>query len=127
MPDVNLRQLELPRLELRLDVLDKVQVGLFGLGIVGVAGHGDIALGGFLVQRGAQLAPIQQPAFQLGGGAALRPPSLQRCRRAVQSAPNSPNQFPAAQTGAPGARVTSLNGNKSMAERYPKPANWKRD
>ena len=73
MGDVSLGELELARLELRLDVLHEVQVGLFRLGIVRVARHGDVALGGLLVDGGAQLAPIQQPLFQVGdGGARLR-------------------------------------------------------
>ena len=63
---------ELARLELRLDVFDKMQVGLFRLGIVGVAGHGDVTAGRFLVQRGGEFAPVEQPAFEIGGGLALR-------------------------------------------------------
>ena len=72
MGDVSLGELELARLELRLDVLDEMQVGLFRLGVVRVAGHGDVALGGLLVEGGAQFAPIQQPRFQVGGGGARR-------------------------------------------------------
>src|SRR5208337_4417194 len=65
-----LGELELARLELRLDMLHEMQVGLFRLGIVGVTRHGDIALGRLLIYGGAQLAPSQQPLFQLGGGGA---------------------------------------------------------
>ena len=70
MGDVSLGELELARLELRLDVLDEMQVGLFRLGVVRVAGHGDVALGGLLVEGGVEFAPIQQPPFQVGGGGA---------------------------------------------------------
>ena len=70
MGDVSLRELELARLELRLDVLHEMQVGLFRLGIVRVARHGDVAFGGLLVEGGAQFAPIQQPLFQVGGSGA---------------------------------------------------------
>ena len=70
--DVNLFQRELARLELRLDVLDEMQIRLFRLGVVRVAGHGDVAAGGFLVERGVEFAPVEQPAFEVGGGLALR-------------------------------------------------------
>jgi len=42
-----------------------MQVRLLRLGIVRMAGHGDVAAGGFLVQRRVQLAPVQQPFFQV--------------------------------------------------------------
>ena len=70
MGDVNLGELELARLELRLHVLHEVQVGLLRLGVVRVARHGDVTLGGLLIHRGAEFAPIQQPPFQVGGGGA---------------------------------------------------------
>ncbi len=68
MRDVNFFQRELARLELRLDVLDEMQIGLFRVGVVRVAGHGDVTARGFLVERGVQFAPVQQPAFKFGGG-----------------------------------------------------------
>src|ERR1019366_587134 len=70
MSDIGLGKLELARLELRLNVLHKMQVGLLRLRIVCVASHGDVAFRGLLVDGGAQLAPIQQPLFERGGGAA---------------------------------------------------------
>ena len=72
MRDVKPGQREVARLEFRLDLLDEVQVGLFRAGIVRVAGHGDVTPGRFLVQRGVEFAPVEQPAFQVGGGFALR-------------------------------------------------------
>ena len=77
MRDVDGFQLELARLEFWLDVFDKMQVGLFRLGIIRVAGHGDVTAGRFLVERGAEFAPVQQPAFEVGGGPALRGTCLQ--------------------------------------------------
>ena len=68
MGDVNFLQRELARLELRLDVLDEMQIRLFRVGVVRVAGHGDVTARGFLVQRGVEFAPVEQPAFQFGGG-----------------------------------------------------------
>ena len=59
MGDVGLGDLELARLDLRLHVLHEVQVVLFRFGIVGVARHGDVAYGGFLIERGAEFTPIQ--------------------------------------------------------------------
>src|ERR1017187_3659070 len=70
MGNIRLSELELAWLELRLNVLHEMQVGLFRLGIVRVASHGDVAFRGLLVDGGAQLAPIQQPLFERGGGAA---------------------------------------------------------
>ena len=49
-----------------MNVLDDVEVGLFRLGIVRVAGHGDVALGMILVDGGVEFAPLQQPAFEFG-------------------------------------------------------------
>jgi hypothetical protein len=43
MSEINLLQLELTRFELRLDVLDEMQIGSLGLLVVGVAGHRDVA------------------------------------------------------------------------------------
>ena len=116
MRDENLRQLELARLELRLDVLDEMQIGLFRLGIVRVAGHGDVTLGMVLVERGAEFAPIEQPAFQFGGrfaGGGARFQLVEQRRDLV----------PIAQSSFAGTNVRGLtagkfsNGNKFMAER----------
>ena len=63
--EISLFEFELPRLELRLDVLDEMEVGFLGVRIVGVAGHCDIAAGRFLIERGGQLAPVQEPALEL--------------------------------------------------------------
>ena len=61
----NLREPELPRLDLRVDVLHEMQIGPLGFFVVGVAGHRDIAAGRFLIERGGQLTPIDQPAFEV--------------------------------------------------------------
>ena len=71
MRDVNFRQRKLSRLEVRFDVFDEMQERFFGLGVFRVTGHGDVALGGFLVERGGEFAPRQQPAFEGGGGITL--------------------------------------------------------
>src|SRR5664280_1515037 len=72
MRDVNGFKLELARLEFWLDVFDKMQVGLLRVRVVGMARHRDVTAGGFLVERGAEFAPVEQPAFEGGGGLALR-------------------------------------------------------
>ena len=72
MGDVSLGELELARLELRVHVLDEMQVGLLRLGVVRVAGHGDVATRGLLVDGGVEFAPIQQPPLQVGRGGARR-------------------------------------------------------
>ena len=77
MRDVNFFQRELARLELRLDVLDEMQIRLLRVRVVRVAGHGDVAARRFLVQRGVEFAPVEQPAFEFGGGFGLRGPRFQ--------------------------------------------------
>ena len=42
MSQKNLFQFELPRLELRLDVLHEMEIGSLGFRVVGVAGHRDV-------------------------------------------------------------------------------------
>ena len=37
-----------------------------GLGVVGLARHGDVAPAGFFIEGHAHFAPVQQPLFQLG-------------------------------------------------------------
>ena len=71
MLQVNLFELELARLERRFDALDEVQVGFLGVRIVGVTGHGDVSLGPFFIEHGAELAPVQQPALEFVSGGAL--------------------------------------------------------
>ena len=78
MPQINLRQLELTRFDLRLDLLDEMEVGLFRRGVFRMAGHGDIAQGAFLIQRGAQFAAIQEPPLQLVRRFAARRALFQR-------------------------------------------------
>ena len=51
MRDVDFLQRKLAWLELRLDLLDEMQIRLFRLGIVRVARHGDITARRLLVQR----------------------------------------------------------------------------
>ena len=70
MTDISPGELELAGLESRLHVLNEMQVGLLRLRVIRVAGHGDVALGGLLVNRGVELAPVQQPTLQAGGGGA---------------------------------------------------------
>src|ERR1039457_1863779 len=71
MRDVNVLQRELARLELRLDVFDEMQIRLLRVRVVCVAGHGDVTARRLLVQRGVEFAPVEQPAFQPGGGPGL--------------------------------------------------------
>ena len=59
MGHIELGQLELPWFETRFDFLYKMEICLFRLGIIGMAGHGDVTCRGFLIQRRAQFAPIQ--------------------------------------------------------------------
>jgi len=54
-----------------------MEVGPLGVGVFGMAGHGDVAESGLFVQGGGQLAGVQQPALQLGGGLAARGASFQ--------------------------------------------------
>jgi hypothetical protein len=68
MRQKNLGQLELARFELRLNVLDKMQEGLFRVAVLSMTGHGDVAPGRLLIERGGQFAAIQQPALERGGG-----------------------------------------------------------
>ena len=77
MRHINFLQRELARLELRLDVFDEMQIRLFRVRVVRVARHGDIPARRLLVERGIEFAPIEQPAFQLGGGLGLRRTRLQ--------------------------------------------------
>lgn len=72
MRDVIFFKRELARLELRLNVFDEMEIRLFRVWIVRVARHGDVTARGFLVERGGKLAPIEQPAFEIRGGFALR-------------------------------------------------------
>src|SRR5437016_489351 len=77
MVEINLGQPELARLELRRDLLDKMQVSPFRFRIIGVAGHRDITAAGLLVQRGAQFTAVEEPLFQVrhclaAGGAPLQ-------------------------------------------------------
>ena len=64
MLHINLRQLELAWLDLRIDLFHEVKVSALGLFIIGVASHGNIAAGRLLIERGGQLAPIEQPALE---------------------------------------------------------------
>ncbi len=66
MGDINLLQRELARLELRLDVLDKMQIRLLRICVVRVTGHRDVTARRLLVQCGIEFAPVEQPAFQFG-------------------------------------------------------------
>jgi len=65
MLDISLRQLELARLDLGLHILQEMQVSALGFFIIGVARHRDIAAGRFLIERGGQLAPLEQPTLEL--------------------------------------------------------------
>ena len=72
MSEINLLQLELTRLELRLDVLDEMQIGFLGLRIVGVASHRDVAPRRFLVHGGIEFAPVEEPRLEVSRVFALR-------------------------------------------------------
>ena len=65
MRDEKFLQLELAWLELRLDQLDELQVSLLRIGVVRVTGHGDVAAGRFLIERGAEFAPRHEPGFEI--------------------------------------------------------------
>ena len=64
MRQINFRELELARLELGLNLLDKMQKSLFGLSIIGVAGHCDMPPRELLIHGGAEFAPVPQPLLQ---------------------------------------------------------------
>jgi len=66
--EVDFREFELAGFELRLDLLDELEVGALGLGAVGVTGHGDVAAGGFFVEGGGEFAPVEEPVFEAGEG-----------------------------------------------------------
>ena len=51
MREIRLIQLEAPRLDLRLDLLDEMQVGCLRVRVVRVAGHRDVAPGSLFIQR----------------------------------------------------------------------------
>ena len=55
-----------------------MEVGLFRLGAFRMAGHGDVAEGALLLQRGAQFAAVQQPALELGRRFAARGAGFQQ-------------------------------------------------
>src|SRR5205807_5284941 len=59
-----LLELELPWFDVRFDVLDEMKVGLLRFRIIGMASHGDVTCRGFLVESGAQFAPIEQPILK---------------------------------------------------------------
>ncbi len=59
-------KLERGFLELGLDVLDEVEVGLGVCLIVGVAGHVDVEVGGRLAHRRIEFAPVEDEALETG-------------------------------------------------------------
>src|SRR5882724_4330004 len=58
-------------LKLRMHVFDEIEISEPGLGVVQVTGHRDVPAGGIFGQGRAQLAPIEQPRFQVANGVAL--------------------------------------------------------
>ena len=70
--EVGLLQRELTRLDLRLDVLDEMEIGLLRLGAVGVAAHGDVTLRALFIERSGQFAPTEQGRLQLSHGRCAR-------------------------------------------------------
>ena len=72
MRDEEFLQLELARLEFRLDLFDEMQVSLLCVGVVRVTRHGDVTARRFLVERGAEFAPRHQPRFQISHGLGRR-------------------------------------------------------
>ena len=87
---VNLFEFELTRLELRLNLFDEMEVGPLRLRVVRLARHRDVTARGFLVQRGTQFAPVEQPPFEIGGGLALRRPCFQTVEQRRDSGPLAP-------------------------------------
>ena len=77
MAGVDFFERELARFEPGFDLLDEMQIRLFRVRIVRVTGHGDVPAGRFLVERGGEFTPVEQPAFEVGGGPALRRAILQ--------------------------------------------------
>ena len=71
MRDVNLFQRKLSRLELRFDVLDKIQIRLLRVRVIRMAGHGDVSARCFFIKRSIELTPIEQPAFERGSAIGL--------------------------------------------------------
>gem|GEM_PF-4765352 len=67
------REVELPGFQLRLDLLDELEVGRLRLRAVRVAGHRDVALAALLIERGGKLALVENPLLELGERGALRP------------------------------------------------------
>ena len=93
VPEIDLFQRELARLELRLDVFDEVEVGPLRLRVLGVTGHRDVTPGRFLIQRRAQFAPVEQPAFETCGGVAPARPRLQLVEQRRHLRPVAQVQF----------------------------------
>ena len=117
MRDINFLQRKLARLELRLDVFDKMQIRFFRVRIVRVARHGDIAARSFLVERGGKFAPVEQPFFQIGGGSRFVPRAFPIGRTAARFAASRLNQFFAEQMFAACAGAifrTAINSSEEL-------------
>src|SRR5208337_5039177 len=65
--EVAVANLILEGLELRLDVADEAEVRRLPFGVVGLTGHGDVALDSLLSYRRVQLSGRDQPPFQVTG------------------------------------------------------------
>lgn len=72
MGEINLAELELARFEFGFDVFDKMEVGPFGFRAIGVTAHGDVTTSGFLVERRAEFAAVEEPLFEGLRSGALR-------------------------------------------------------
>ena len=66
MVDEQLLELELARLGLRQNILDEMQVGFLGFGVLRVARHCDVASGPGFVEDSTKFAPVKEPALQFG-------------------------------------------------------------
>ena len=83
---------ELAGLERRIDDLHEMQVSLLGLGIVGMAGLGDVPTGPLLIESSGQFAGIQQPLLQVGHCGATGRPGLQLIKERSDGLPVSQSQ-----------------------------------
>ena len=83
---------KLARLERGIHHLHEMQVGLLSLGIVGMAGLGDVPTGPFFIESGGQFTGIQQPPFQLGHSGATGRSGFELIKEWSHSLPISQSQ-----------------------------------
>ena len=93
MRDVNFFERELARLDPRFDVFDEMQIRFFRVRIVCVARHGDVATGGFLVERGGEFTPIEQPTLERRHGFAIGRAPFQLVEKRLDLRPVAESMF----------------------------------